>query len=102
MVVSIVGGVFYGASMAKRRGRERAYLARDAQVAIDQQVAVARLFGCCPVVFNDACAVRRKAHREGQKFPSGTDLQKQLITEAKATPEREWLSEVSAVPLQVS
>ena len=41
MVVSIVGGVFYGASMAKRRGRERAYLARDAQVAIDQQVAVA-------------------------------------------------------------
>ena len=88
--------------MSKRRNRERAYLARDAHVAADQQVAVARLFGCCRVVFNDACAARRKAHRESEKFPSGADLQKQLITEAKANPDREWLGEVSPVPLQLS
>lgn len=88
--------------MAKRRNRERAYLARDEELAAAQRTAIARLFGCVRVVFNDACAARRQAFRDGQKYPSGTVLQKRLITEAKLTPEREWLGEVSPVPLQQS
>lgn len=60
-----------------------------------------QLFGCCRVVFNDALAIV-KATPKGEKWPSNADLQKLVITQAKKTAEREWLADVSVVPLQQS
>ncbi|MBN6052437.1 transposase [Nonomuraea sp. RK-328] len=65
-----------------------------------QWIALARAFGCARVVFNDALALRRAAHAQGLPFISGGELSKQVITQAKQTPERVWLGEVSAVVLQ--
>ncbi|MFE2520681.1 helix-turn-helix domain-containing protein [Streptomyces mirabilis] len=61
---------------------------------------VARAFGCARVVYNEAVAARERARREGAAFPSAGVLSKMLITEAKRSPGRQWLSEVSAVVLQ--
>jgi len=65
---------------------------------IQQQQSLARLFGCVRVVWNDALAICKQA----EKLPSNNDLQKLVITQAKKTTEREWLSDVSSVPLQQS
>ncbi|MER5903350.1 RNA-guided endonuclease TnpB family protein [Streptomyces mirabilis] len=65
-----------------------------------QRVALARAFGCARVVYNDAVAARERARREGAVFPGAGALSKTLITEAKRSPGRQWLSEVSAVILQ--
>ncbi|WP_055521321.1 RNA-guided endonuclease InsQ/TnpB family protein, partial [Streptomyces ossamyceticus] len=67
-----------------------------------QQAALARAFGCARVVFNDAVRAREDARRAGQPFPTAGQLSTRLITEAKRTPERAWLGEVSAVVLQQS
>ncbi|MGA5805470.1 RNA-guided endonuclease InsQ/TnpB family protein [Streptomyces cellulosae] len=67
-----------------------------------QRMALARAFGCARVVYNDALRVREEARSEGLPFPRTGDLSKRLITEAKNTPERAWLGEVSAVILQQS
>ncbi|MDX2535769.1 RNA-guided endonuclease InsQ/TnpB family protein [Streptomyces scabiei] len=67
-----------------------------------QQAALARAFGCARVVFNDAVRAREDARRAGQPFPTAGQLSRKLITEAKQTPERAWLGEVSAVVLQQS
>ena len=65
----------------------------------DQQKSdLARLFGCVRVVWNDALAICKKSSKA---LKSG-DLQKLVITQAKKTEERQWLSEVSVVPLQQS
>jgi len=64
-----------------------------------QRAALARAFGCARVVFNDALAARQDAHAAGQPYLTDGDLSARL-TAAKATPERAWLSEVSAVVLQ--
>lgn len=64
-----------------------------------QQQAFGRAFGCARVVFNDALRLRQEAHAAGLPYIKDTDLQKQVITAAKRTPEREWLSEVSSVVL---
>jgi putative transposase len=66
-----------------------------------QQAALARLFGCARVVFNDALAARQQAPEAGLPYLTDADLSARL-TAAKATPERAWLGEVSAVPLQQS
>jgi putative transposase len=80
-----------------------------------QQQSLAQLFGCVRVVWNDALAIckqsvsvseasRRLASastRKG-KLPSNNDLQKLVITQAKKTDERSWLSDVSNIPLQQS
>ncbi|MGB5972086.1 MAG: RNA-guided endonuclease TnpB family protein [Nodosilinea sp.] len=63
-----------------------------------QRQDLARLFGCCRVVWNDALALCRQS----EKLPSSAELQKVCITQAKKTAEREWLSEVSNIPLQQS
>ncbi|MFF1682089.1 RNA-guided endonuclease InsQ/TnpB family protein [Streptomyces sp. NPDC058256] len=65
-----------------------------------QRATLARAFGCARVVYNDAVAARERARREGAPYPGATVLSKALITEAKGTPGRAWLSEVSAVVLQ--
>ena len=63
-----------------------------------QEQALARVFGCARVVFNDCLRLREEAHQRGEKI-SDTEVQRRVITLAKATPEREWLGEVSSVAL---
>lgn len=65
-----------------------------------QRAALSRLFGCCRVVYNDAVAARKSAFAEGKAYPTRAELSKRLLTEAKRTEAREWLSKVSSVPLQ--
>ncbi|WP_190194692.1 RNA-guided endonuclease InsQ/TnpB family protein [Streptomyces minutiscleroticus] len=67
-----------------------------------QRSASARAFGCARVVYNDALRARETARSEGMPLPKTGDLSKRLITEAKNTPQRAWLGEVSAVVLQQS
>ncbi len=68
----------------------------------EQQTKLAQLFGCCRVVWNDALAHCIELYKSGEKKPSNSQLQKQFITQAKKTVEREWLKEVSNIPLQQS
>jgi putative transposase len=56
------------------------------------------LFGCVRVVWNDALALCRQSKTK----PKSAQLQKLVITQAKLTEERKWLSEVSNIPLQQS
>ncbi len=65
-----------------------------------QRQALAQAFGNARVVYNDAVRARQDAHAAGEKFPSGTVLQKRLITDAKHTDERGWLAECSNIVLQ--
>lgn len=67
-----------------------------------QRAALARAFGCARVVFNDAIRAREDARTQKLPFPAAGELSKRLITEAKKTPERAWLREVSSVVLQQS
>lgn len=67
-----------------------------------QQLLLSKLFGCVRVVWNDALAHCKTEYLDGNKKPSSADLQKLFITQAKKTIEREWLSEVSNIPLQQS
>jgi putative transposase len=67
-----------------------------------QRAALAEAFGCARVVFNDALRVRKDAYAGGRPYPKIGDLSKQVITQAKRTPERSWLGDVSAVVLQQS
>ena len=52
------------------------------------------------MVFNDGLRARQTARENGEKYLSDGDLSKQVITNAKTTPERAWLGEVSSVVLQ--
>lgn len=52
------------------------------------------------MVFNDGLRLRQTAREAGDKYVSDGELSRRLITEAKATPERAWLAEVSSVVLQ--
>ena len=63
-----------------------------------QRRMLARVFGCCRVVFNDALRVRGQAYRAGMKL-SDTEIQRRVITQAKTTVERGWLAEVPSVAL---
>jgi transposase len=63
-----------------------------------QQRMLARVFGCCRVVFNDALRVRDEAYRAGEKL-SDSQIQRHVITQAKKTNERAWLCEVPSVAL---
>src|SRR5258708_7379995 len=63
-----------------------------------QQEDLARVFGCCRVVFNDALALREQSCRAGVEL-SDTEVQRRVITEAKTTPERVWLREAPSVAL---
>ena len=49
-----------------------------------QQQMLARVFGCCRVVFNDALRVRDEAYRAGIKL-SDSEIQRRVITQAKTT-----------------
>ncbi len=67
-----------------------------------QQAALARAFGCARVVFNDVLRAREDARQTARPFPTAGQLSRTLITEAKQTAGRAWLTEVSAVVLQQS
>ncbi|MFE3499380.1 RNA-guided endonuclease InsQ/TnpB family protein [Kitasatospora sp. NPDC059160] len=64
-----------------------------------QRASLVRTFGCARVVYNDALAARKEARKGGLPYPKSTDLQKQVITAAKKTPERAWLASVGVDPL---
>lgn len=63
-----------------------------------QRQSLAQLFGCVRVVWNDALAICKQS----EKLPKNGDLQKIVITAAKKTEDRVWLSDVSNIPLQQS
>jgi putative transposase len=63
-----------------------------------QQMMLARVFGSCRVVFNDALQVREEAYRAGIT-QSDSEIQRRVITQAKTTSERAWLGEVPSVAL---
>ncbi|MGX6510505.1 RNA-guided endonuclease InsQ/TnpB family protein [Rhodococcus sp. SJ-2] len=63
-----------------------------------QQNRLARSFGCARVVFNGALRARQDAYAAGVTL-SDTDVQKKVVTAAKKTPQRVWLSEVASVVL---
>ncbi|MFF4879341.1 RNA-guided endonuclease InsQ/TnpB family protein [Micromonospora sp. NPDC000668] len=65
-----------------------------------QQHSLARAFGCARVVFNDGLRARQEARDAGRRYVTDGELSRQVITAAKATPERAWLAEVSSVVLQ--
>ncbi len=67
-------------------------------LAPGQAQALARAFGCARVVYNDCLRLRDACHAAGEKI-SDTEVQRQAITLAKRTPEREWLGEVASVAL---
>lgn len=76
-----------------KRYRYRAYPTKG------QIDPIARLFGCCRVVFNDALIARETARRDGEKVPNRGELSV-MLTASKRTPERAWLTEMSSAPLQ--
>lgn len=63
-----------------------------------QQRALARLFGCVRVVYNDSLYQCLRS----EKLPKNSELQKLNITQAKKTEARAWLKHVSNIPLQQS
>ena len=67
----------------------------------DQQQALVRVFGCARVVFNDGLHARQEAYQAGLPYVTDAELSARL-TASKAAPERAWLRQVSAVPLQQS
>jgi putative transposase len=64
----------------------------------DQQVLLARTFGCCRFVYNWALRLRT------DNFKAGTTINynasSAALTALKKTPEHQWLNEVSCVPEQ--
>jgi putative transposase len=66
---------------------------------LSQQAALARAFGCARVVFNDGLRLRQDAYAAGLPYIKDVDVQRAVITQAKRTPERAWLTEVSSVAL---
>ncbi|MEH2412312.1 transposase [Nostoc sp.] len=63
-----------------------------------QRTSLAQLFACVRVVWNDALALCKQC----EKLPRNGDLQKLVLTQAKKSEAREWLSNVSSIPLQQS
>jgi putative transposase len=63
-----------------------------------QRQMLARVFGSCRVVYNDALRVRDEAYRAGVK-PSDSEIQRRVITQAKKTVQRGWLADVPSVAL---
>src|SRR5262249_60780287 len=60
------------------------------------RIAFGKAFGCARVVSNDALAARETAHQAGLPYLTDAELSTRL-TAVKKSPERAWLTEVSAV-----
>ncbi|WP_067985479.1 RNA-guided endonuclease InsQ/TnpB family protein [Nocardia caishijiensis] len=63
-----------------------------------QQSALSRAFGCARVVYNDALRCRQEAFAAGRPA-TDAEIQRAVVTLAKRSPERAWLSGVSSVVL---
>ncbi|MGH3449380.1 MAG: RNA-guided endonuclease InsQ/TnpB family protein, partial [Haloechinothrix sp.] len=63
-----------------------------------QAQALARVFGCARVVFNDALRLREDTHARGERI-SDTEVQRRVVTLARQTPERAWLADAPSVAL---
>src|SRR5262245_46572441 len=87
MLAGSVRGQRQDRGMSSVRYRYRAYPTGD------QAQVLARTFGCARVVYNDCLRLRQDAHAGGVAL-SDTDVQRQVVTLAKTTPEREWLGDV--------
>ena len=61
-------------------------------------MALARVFGCARVVYNDSLRLREQCHAAGEKI-SDSEVQRRVITLAKLTPDREWLAAAPSVAL---
>jgi transposase len=83
-------GVFLGAVLV--RYRYRLYPSPG------QRQALAQVFGCARVVYNDCLRLREECHAAGKKI-SDAGVQRRAVTLAKLTPERAWLAEVPSVAL---
>jgi putative transposase len=68
-----------------------------------QEQALARLFGSCRSVWNDALRLRAERFKAGIKYSKEERglLQKQCLTDAKAT-DKPWLAEVNSHAIQQS
>jgi putative transposase len=62
-----------------------------------QQQSLARLYGCVRVVWNDALGLCKQSEKL-----LGYNKLSAMLTQAKKTEARKWLSDVSSVPLQQS
>ena len=63
-----------------------------------QRQSLAQVFGCARVVFNDSLRLREECYAAGEKI-SDSEIQRRVITLAKATPERAWLAQAPSVAL---
>jgi putative transposase len=63
-----------------------------------QREALARAFGCARVVYNDALTERHRAYQAGE-WLSDTEVQRRVVTQAKRTSKRVWLTDVASVAL---
>ncbi len=63
-----------------------------------QRQALARVFGCARVVYNDSLRLREECRAAGVTI-SDSEVQRRVITLGKLTAERVWLAEVSSVAL---
>ena len=63
-----------------------------------QRRALARVFGCARVVYNDCLRLREECYAAGEKI-SDCEVQRRVITVAKLSAEREWLAEAPSVAL---
>jgi putative transposase len=64
-----------------------------------QKGLLSQLFGCVRVVWNDTLAYCQELYRQGEKKPKYTELSRRL-TQIKKTEKKQWLTEVSSIPLQ--
>jgi len=62
-----------------------------------QQQSLAQLFGCVRVVWNDSLALCKQS----ENYPGFNQLSA-LLTQTKKADKRQWLKNVSSVPLQQS
>jgi putative transposase len=67
----------------------------------EQQIALAKAFGCARYVYNWALHLRSEAWQQRQERVS-YNATSAALTKLKATPEVAWLNEVSCVPVQQS
>ena len=63
-----------------------------------QQQRLAQAFGCARIVYNDCLRLRDECHARGERI-TDPEVQRRVITLAKRTPERAWLSEVASMAL---
>jgi putative transposase len=67
-----------------------------------QRVALAQMFGCGRVVWNDALAYCKETYKNGGKYCGFSELSRRFLTESKKTEFRQWLKDAPSIPLQQS